>query len=61
VPNFVRGSVILVTLAFKSLEATSGTTQAAMIVGGFTLILGFIAIYNLEETFGKDLNYYEKE
>jgi MFS transporter, putative metabolite:H+ symporter len=61
VPNFVRGSVILVTLAFKSLEATSGTTQSAMIVGGLTLILGFIAIYNLEETFGKDLNYYEKE
>jgi MFS transporter, putative metabolite:H+ symporter len=51
----------LVTLAYKSLEATSGTTQSAMIVGGITLIFGFIAILNLDETFGKDLNYYEKE
>ena len=61
VPNFVRGSVILVTLAFKSLETSNGTTQSAVIVGGLTLILAFIAILNLEETFGKDLNYYEKE
>jgi MFS transporter, putative metabolite:H+ symporter len=61
VPNFVRGSVIIVTLAYKSLEATSGTTQSAVIVGGICLILGFIAIFNLDETFGKDLDYYEKE
>jgi MFS transporter, putative metabolite:H+ symporter len=61
VPNFVRGSVILVTLAYKSLESTNGTTQSAVIVGGICLILGFIAIFNLEETFGKDLDYYEKD
>jgi MFS transporter, putative metabolite:H+ symporter len=53
--------VILVTLAYKSLETTSGTTQSALIVGGITLVLGFVAILNLEETFGKDLNYYETE
>ena len=61
VPNFVRGSVILVTLVYKMLESTSGTVQSALIVGGVTLVFGFIAIFNLEETFGKDLNYYEKE
>ena len=61
VPNFVRGSVILVTLAFKSLETTGGTIQSALIMGGLTLVLAYFAIYNLEETFGKDLNYYEKE
>lgn len=61
VPNFVRGSVILVTLVYKMLESTSGTVQSALIVGGVTLIFGFIAIFSLEETFGKDLNYYEKE
>ncbi len=61
VPNFVRGSVILVTLVYKMLESTSGTVQSALIVGGVTLVFGFIAIFNLEETFGKDLNYYETE
>jgi MFS transporter, putative metabolite:H+ symporter len=61
VPNFVRGSVILVTLAYKMLESSSGTTQSALIVGGISLILGFVGILNLEETFGKDLDYYEKE
>jgi MFS transporter, putative metabolite:H+ symporter len=61
VPNFVRGSVILVTLAYKMLESSSGTTQSALIVGGISLVLGFVAILNLEETFGKDLDYYETE
>ncbi|MDZ7878750.1 MAG: MFS transporter [Saprospiraceae bacterium] len=61
VPNFVRGSVILVTLAYKILESSSGTMQSTLIVGGISLALGFVAILNLDETFGKDLNYYEKE
>ena len=59
IPNFVRGSVILVTLAYKALESANGTVQSALIVGGFTLLMAFIAIFYLKETFGKDLNYFE--
>ncbi len=60
VPNFVRGSVILVTLAYKMLEQMNGVAQSTLIVGGISLILAYVAIVNLDETFGKDLDYYER-
>jgi MFS transporter, putative metabolite:H+ symporter len=59
VPNFVRGSAILITLSYKSLEATSGAIEGATWVGIVSFGLAFVAIWQLKETFGKDLNYYE--
>ncbi len=59
VPNFIRGSVVLVTLSFEWLKMPFGIINAALIVGFTTLLIAFIAVYNLEETYGKDLNYIE--
>ncbi len=59
VPNFVRGAVVPITLGFKSLESSFGSITAAAIVGGICIVLAFISILNVKETFGKDLNYME--
>jgi MFS family permease len=58
-PNFVRGSVIFLTLGFRFLEGYLSTINAAILVGMITFVLAFIAIYKMEETFHKDLNYVE--
>jgi MFS family permease len=59
VPNFVRGSLVLVTLSFEWLKTPFGIINAALIVGFITLLIAFIAVFNLEETYGKDLDYIE--
>ena len=59
VPNFVRGSVILLTLSYKSFEAQGGAIAGATWTGLVSFALAFLAIWQLKETFGKDLNYYE--
>lgn len=60
-PNFVRGAVIPITILFKYLSPSLGITNAAMLVGLLTFVLGYIALYNLKETFGKDLNFTEHD
>lgn len=61
VPNFVRGAVVPITLAFKSLESTSGTINAAVIVGVVCIGIAMLATLYLTETFSKDLNYIEEK
>jgi MFS family permease len=60
VPNMVRGSLILVTLAFTSLKAHYGLVNAAIMVGTSTVCIAYWALWHLEETFGKDLDYIEE-
>ncbi|HET8827686.1 MAG TPA: MFS transporter [Pelobium sp.] len=60
VPNFIRGSLVLITLSFEWLKTPFGIINSALIVGITTLIIAFLAVYNLEETYGKDLNYIEE-
>ncbi len=69
VPNFVRGSVPLLTTAFLYLDkqvfakglsnSAQGMVPAAAIVGGATLLLGIWAVLTMPETHGKDLNFHE--
>jgi hypothetical protein len=59
VPNFVRGSVVPLTLAFRALAPSLGLVWSAMIVGATSLVLAFIALGLMRETFGKDLDYLE--
>lgn len=59
VPNFVRGAVIPITLSFKSIEASNGAVNSALIVGAVSLGLAIIATLRVDETFSKDLDYYE--
>ena len=58
-PNFVRGSAILLTLAFKFLTPSVGTVPAAAWIGLATMALAFWSYANLDETYGKDLDYTE--
>jgi len=60
VPNFVRGSVVIITLSFQWLKHPFGIVNAALIVGLATLAIAFISAINLQETFGKDLDYIEE-
>jgi MFS family permease len=59
VPNFVRGAVVPITLSFKVCKEHFGLLPGAMIVGGVCLALALWALHGLEETHGKDLDYFE--
>jgi len=59
-PNFVRGAVVALTLAFNGLKARLGVVESAMLVGAFTLLLAFASLRNMEETYGKDLDFIEE-
>ncbi|MEN9346595.1 MAG: hypothetical protein RLZZ77_106 [Bacteroidota bacterium] len=59
VPNFVRGSVIPITLLYKTIEVNSGNITAALILGIICIGTAIGALFLLPETFGKDLHYLE--
>jgi MFS family permease len=58
-PNFVRGLTTLLTLAFKGLKPRMGAVAGAALIGAVTVLVAFLALLQLEETFGKDLDYTE--
>lgn len=65
-PNFVRGSVIFLSLLFQMFEyffkmedGKPDSKMAAIAVGVVVAILATLAWINLKETFHKDLNYVE--
>lgn len=59
-PNFVRGSVVLVTLSFKALKEDYGMIIGVLTVGSVCFVLAGIALWLLQETYHKDLNYNEQ-
>lgn len=60
-PNFVRASTILISGLLSLVTiAFPGKLESAAITGGIILAVGFIALYHLKDTFGKDLDYIEK-
>ncbi|NOT45533.1 MAG: MFS transporter [Acidobacteria bacterium] len=61
VPNFVRGSVVLVTSLFQFGTAYLGVQGSAIAVGLLTLVVAFLALERLPETYAKDLDYIEGE
>jgi len=58
-PNFVRGLTVVLTMAFKILKTPLGDVASAALIGAVTILIAFIALAQLEETFGKDLDYFE--
>lgn len=58
-PNFVRGAVVPLTTAFQILKQNLSLVQSAAIVGVVVMIIAFVALTMLTETFGKDLDYIE--
>ncbi len=60
VPNFLRGSVVLITSGFLMLKATLGLLGAAWVVGLVCFVLAAISLAGLEDTHGRDLDFMEK-
>ncbi|MBI4665170.1 MAG: MFS transporter [Nitrospinae bacterium] len=60
VPNFIRGTVIPITYSFKMGKEHFGIINSAALVGLVCLFLSIYALFRLEETFHKDLNYLEE-
>jgi len=62
IPNFVRGSVNLIMISFGLLMGLNlGDAWSAYIVGLVFILLALYSLSQLKETFGKDLNYFEKD
>lgn len=76
VPNFIRGTVVPLTLMFKFLRTTisehfegssvvgdpkhTGLIYGALIVGIFTIVIAVISLKAIDETFGRDLDFEEE-
>jgi putative MFS transporter len=58
-PNFVRGTVTLMTVVNTALMPSFGLVKSSLIIGGVVFALAYFAIFKLEETFNKELNYTE--
>ena len=56
-PNFVRGATVPLTAGFTAMGSGLGAKTAAIILGVGTMIVAFLAVFPLEETFGKDLDF----
>jgi MFS family permease len=65
VPNFIRGSVVPLTLAFNFLKSCKiggvpvGVVASAAIVGTVCILIALWALRGLAETYGKELDYLE--
>ena len=60
VPNFVRGMVVPITLLFQWTRQYFGLELGAVAVGTVCLLLALFSLYHLDETFHKDLDYFEE-
>jgi MFS family permease len=58
-PNFVRGMVVPLTWMFKALKPAVGVVESAAITGVVVFVAAAIALVFLEESFGKELDFFE--
>lgn len=61
VPNFVRGSVIPITLSYQYIAGATDIRISACIVGMACMLIAFLSILPLSDTYGKDLDYAESD
>jgi MFS family permease len=60
VPNLVRGMVVPITMLFQFSRNLFGLEAGALLVGGICIVIAFVSLGALEETFHKDLDYFEE-
>lgn len=58
-PNFVRGALVPMALVFKAWYPSFGLVQSALIIGLVVSAIAIFATSQIEETYGKDLDYIE--
>jgi MFS transporter, putative metabolite:H+ symporter len=59
VPNFVRGSVVVLTLSVNALKDSFGLVNATLTVGIVVILLGLLALSFQKDSFGHDLDFLE--
>jgi MFS family permease len=65
-PNFIRGMVVPLTLGFRFMREQLGGGESAVIYGALvvgitTIIIAFLALQWVEETFSRDMNFVEED
>jgi putative MFS transporter len=58
-PNFVRGAAVPLTVAFRELGPRIGMRNAAVLLFGCVLALAALCLRQLEETYGKEMDFVE--
>lgn len=58
-PNFARGALVPIALAFEWLKSQTDIVSAAFIVGVVCIAISFAALASMPETFHKELDYVE--
>lgn len=61
VPNIIRGTVVPLTLLFKLFREHLGIIHGALAVGLLTIVIAFIALRAIDETYGRDMNFEETD
>ncbi len=61
VPNFVRGATIPLAALFIQFKPAMGVINSALILGVATSVIALIALYFMEETFTKDMDFIEED
>ncbi len=56
-PNFVRGALVPMSLAFQAAKIDWGIIVSAGIVGSIAIAIALFSLTQIEETYGKDLDY----
>jgi hypothetical protein len=59
-PNFVRGSLVFVSMLIAALEPSLGTWKASLAAGVVCVVVALLALLPLRESFGKDLDFVEE-
>ena len=59
-PNFVRGATILITFLLGAFTPITGLWLSGVMVGVIFLSLAFVATFFIEETYNKELDYFEE-
>ena len=60
IPNMVRGSLNGITALFLALNAKFTYVNAGIVTAVVVMLITYWAIYGLQETFGRDLDFYEE-
>ncbi|MEO0202603.1 MAG: MFS transporter [candidate division WOR-3 bacterium] len=59
-PNFIRGSVIIITSLFEFLNNFFDFITSSLILGLSMVFVSFLVLLKIEETYAKDLDFLEK-
>ncbi len=59
IPNFVRGTAVILTTAFAALRPGMGIISGGVLLASATVFIALIALFLLQETYHKDMNYEE--